>query len=232
MTIRDGGGGGGHGNERTGLAARLRVETRELHTLAERAGIMPALLRGQLDRRSYCALLRNLHPIYAALEAGLARHATHAVVGPVVFPALFRLAALADDLRVLHGPAWNDELPLQLAAVAYAQRLHDIATASPELLVAHAYVRSLGDLSGGQLLRGIVAKSLGLDSDAGTSFYAFGPPADVSRHLQAFRAALNALPTDPAGGEAIVAEARAAFERHAVLFEQLAAAGPATTLRR
>lgn len=224
MMVRDG---GSRDRERMGLAERLRADTRGLHTLAERAGIMPALLRGQLDRRSYCALLRNLHPIYAALESSLARHAAHAIVGPVVFPALFRLAALADDLTLLHGDGWADDLPLQPAAAAYALRLRDIDATSPALLVAHAYVRSLGDLSGGQLLRGIVAKSLGLGNDQGTRFYAFGSAADVSQHLHAFRAALNALPADRACVEAIVAEARSAFERHAVLFEQLAALAPA-----
>lgn len=213
---------GRQGGEAMGLAERLRAETRGLHTRAERAGIMPALLRGQLDRRSYCALLRNLHSVYAALEPALVRHASHAVVGPVVFPALFRLTALADDLAVLHGDRWPDELPVRPAAADYVQRLREIETVSPELLVAHAYVRSLGDLSGGQVLRGIVAKSLRLGDDAGTRFYAFGPAADVSRHLHAFRAALNALPADQACVEAVVAEAQSAFERHALLFEQLA----------
>ena len=209
------------GVQPVGLAERLRAETRDLHTAAERAGIMPALLRGQIDRHAYCVLLRNLHPIYAVLEPALLGHAAHAVVGPVVFPALFRQAVLADDLRALHGANWADELPLQPAAAAYAQRLCEIDAAAPELLVAHAYVRSLGDLSGGQLLRRIVAKSLALGDDIGTRFYAFGSATDVASHLRAFRAALDALPIDDAAGNAIVAEARSAFERHAALFVQI-----------
>jgi len=214
---------GFEGGQHMALAERLRAGTRSLHTAAERAGIMPTLLRGQLDRGSYCALLRNLYPIYAALEAALVRHAAHAVVGPVVFPVLFKRDALAADLNELHGDGWAAGLPLHPAAAAYARRLRDIDTESPELLVAHAYVRSLGDLSGGQLLRGIVAKGMGL-GDAATSFYAFGSPADVSRHVQTFRAALNALPADEAVAAAIVAEARSSFERHVALFDELAAA--------
>jgi heme oxygenase len=212
-----------------GLAERLRAETRELHAVTERAGIMPALLRGQLDRHSYCLLLRNLHAIYAALEPALARHAAHPQLGPVVFPALFRQAALADDLTALYGSAWADDLALQPAAQRYVQRLHAIEVAAPALLAAHAYVRSLGDLSGGQLLRRIVAESLGLsrDGSAGTRFYDFGPAADVARHLAAFRAGLNALPVDADQADAIVAEAKAAFERHAQLFVQLGTVTPA-----
>ncbi len=55
------------------LAGRLRAATKELHTVVERAGVMQPLLRGQLPRTDYLRLLRNLHPIYHALETGLAQ---------------------------------------------------------------------------------------------------------------------------------------------------------------
>jgi heme oxygenase len=203
------------------LAERLRAGTRNHHGLTERAGIMPALLRGQIDRVTYCALLRNLHAIYAALEPALTRQAWHAVVGPVVFPALFRTAALTDDLNTLHGSAWAEDLALEPATARYVQRLRDIEASSPALLVAHAYVRSLGDLSGGQLLRGIVAKTLRLEGGVGTHFFDFGSVSEVAAHRQAFRAALGTLPVDEDSAAGIVAEAEWAFERHAELFEQL-----------
>ncbi len=213
-----------------GLAQRLRAETSDLHAVTERAGIMPGLLRGQIDRPSYCALLRNLHAIYAALEAALEHHVAHPVVGPVVFPVLFRRAALADDLLALHGRRWADDFALEPAAAGYARRLREIDAAAPALLVAHAYVRSLGDLSGGQVLRGIVARCLGLGGGAGTRFYAFGSAAEVAMHRQSFRAALDGLPADEACAAAIVAEARSAFERHARLFAELVAPSPRVPL--
>jgi heme oxygenase len=205
------------------LAERLRAGTRDRHGVTERAGIMPAVLHGQIDRVTYCALLRNLHGIYAALEPALMRRATHAVVGPVVLPALFRTVELTDDLDTLHGPSWAKDLVLEPATASYVRRLHDIETSAPALLVAHAYVRSLGDLSGGQLLRGIVAKTLRLEGSVGTRFFDFGSVSEVAAHRQAFRAALNALPLDEDSAAGIVAEAEWAFERHADLFEQLAA---------
>lgn len=44
------------------------------------------------------------------------------------------------------------------------------------MLLSHSYVRYLGDLSGGQVLRRRVAKAYGLaeDDDAGVEFYTFG----------------------------------------------------------
>jgi heme oxygenase (biliverdin-producing, ferredoxin) len=205
------------------LSERLRAETKDLHTEVERAGVMAALLRGALERERYTALLRNLHALYAALEAALMRHATHADVAPVVFPVLFRQAALAADLDVLHGPTWPSELPLQAATQRYVARLQDIDTREPGLLAAHAYVRYLGDLSGGQMLRQIVVRGFQLGEDEGSRFYDFGDAATVQTHLRAFRAGLASLGLGTAGNDALVAEARWAFGRHGELFVELAA---------
>ena len=204
------------------LGERLRAETKDLHTAAERAGIMPALLRGELALERYCALLRNLHALYAAMEHALTRHAADADVAPVFIPALFRQASLADDLAVLHGPGWAGRISLQPATQAYVARLQALETTQPALLVAHAYVRYLGDLSGGQMLRWIVARSYGLPTDAGSRFYGFGDGAAVHAHLHAFRAGLAALAVPPARIDALVAEARTAFGLHVDLFNQLA----------
>ncbi len=207
----------------TGLSERLRAETRDLHTEVERAGVMAALLRGALERERYTALLRNLHALYAALEAALTRRAAHADVAPVVFPALFRQAALAADLNVLHGPGWPTDLPLQRATQTYVARLQDIDAHQPTLLAAHAYVRYLGDLSGGQMLRKIVVRGFQLEGDQGSRFYDFGEAAAVRAHLIAFRAGLAALAAGTARCDALVAEARWAFGRHGELFVELAA---------
>lgn len=44
----------------------------------------------------------------------------------------------------------------------------------PSLLLAHSYVRYLGDLSGGQVIRRRVTKAYGLDENGrGTQFYDF-----------------------------------------------------------
>ena len=185
---------------------------------------MPALLRGQLDRTRYCALLRNLHAIYAALEPALLRHVGHVAVAPVTFAALFRQGPLADDLNMLHGPSWPQDFGLKPAAAQYVARLHSLDQQQPELLAAHVYVRSLGDLSGGQMLGRIVARGLALDGMNGTRFYDFGSVAEVDAHRRAFRAGLAALPADDALIGALVAEARFAFELHSALFVELAVA--------
>lgn len=203
------------------LAERLRSQTWPAHKQVEATSFVRALLGGEVDRAGYCLLLASLHPIYAALETALLRHALHPVIARVFSPELLREAPLGSDLDHLHGPAWRDELAAQPAARAYASRIAEIELSEPGLLVAHAYVRYLGDLSGGQALRKIVARSLELAPGYGTRFYDFGSPQQVAAMAQHFRSGLDQIEADPALREAIVGEATDAFRRHGELFEQL-----------
>lgn len=203
------------------LADRLRTTTRDLHRSVERAGLMPALLRGQLPRAGYLLLLRNLHALYEALEAGLARHAGHPRLLPLPLPALARAGVLAADLEVLHGPGWALALPLCAATRAYVDRLHLLADRQPALLAAHAYVRYLGDLNGGQVLARLVGQGLQLAPGQGVAFYDFGPAERVAALARAFRVGLDGIAPDEAAAQALVDEACGAFVRHGELFEQL-----------
>jgi heme oxygenase len=192
------------------LSLRLREATQALHRETERAGIMPALLRGQLPRPRYVALLAQLEALYAALEAGLARPGALALD-----PRLRRLPSLRADLAHLAGAV----PPAALAPTrAYAAAL---AALPPPWLAAHAYVRYLGDLAGGQVLARIVGRAYGL-ADQGLAFYRFeGEPAVLAHGL---RAQLDALPADQ--GDALVAQAQDGFRRHVEIFETLAAPNP------
>ncbi len=204
------------------LAERLRSETRTLHLTAERSRFMGELLHGRLARSAYCALLRNLHAIYAALEPALQRHALHPAIAPIYSPALWRTQALAMDLIALHGESWHAAWQLQPATQRYVSRLNQLVTEQPELLLAHAYVRYLGDLSGGQLLRRIVANTLGAPEGEGTAFYHFGDATETRALTQSFRAGLAQIAVDANGADSMVGEAVQSFELHCELFDQLA----------
>jgi len=202
------------------LTARLRYETAGLHRDAERAGGMGALLRGEIDIHQYAVMLRNLHALYAALESALERNADIPQVAAVRMPALYRAAPLAEDLRHLEGDGW-DQLPLAEAMRSYVAHIEATSRMRPELLAAHAYVRYMGDLSGGQILRDVVRRALALEDDAGTAFYAFdklGAPTSIKESI---RSALDALPMNDQLASDLVAEARESFARHIRLFEEL-----------
>ena len=206
------------------LAERLRTETRELHTAAERSAFMAALMSGHMTRPAYCLLLSNLHAIYAALEPALERHATNPLIEPVFLPALWRTSALEHDLRALSGADWCEAPTPTPATTSYVARLRELDASQPGLLLAHAYVRYLGDLSGGQMLCRVVAKSETLAGAAAIAFYDFGDALAVRDLTQRFRAGLQSVPVDERMASALVDEARLAFRLHQALFEELAQA--------
>lgn len=179
---------------------------------------MLRLIRGTLSRRGYVALLENLAALYDALEDELARHVDRPALRWLDVNGLRRSSRLAADIDTWRCA--DDPSPtLEPSAREYVRRLHAVAAESPDLLIAHAYVRYLGDLSGGQILQPIVAKMLGASGGRGLAFYDFSAVGDPSALKREFREQLDAL--DPSLADRIVAEAQDAFERHACLFREL-----------
>jgi heme oxygenase (biliverdin-producing, ferredoxin) len=209
------------------LPERLKAETRALHLRAERSGTMAALLGRRLARPAYGRLLHNLHALYAALEpaleAALQRRPDPALA--TMLPVLRRQPALAADLAALGLDAGNPAPGvLQPALAEYVQRLERDRASAPHRLLAHAYVRYLGDLHGGQILAARVRDALGLAAGVGTAFYAFGDDARVQQLRLDFRTWLAALTLSPGEGDDLVDEAVWAFGAHCRLFEQIEAA--------
>lgn len=205
-----------------GLSARLRAGTRTLHRDAERAGVMAQLLDGRLDAVTYLSLLHNLHAIYVAMESALVGFRSHAAVASIYDPALARSDALVADMAALCG-ACGIARPAGYASATrdYVARLGNLTAADAHCLVAHAYVRYLGDLSGGQMLRQVILRSAALGSSGAVHFYDFGDEATVAVRVARFRAGLDAVAEVENHLGMIVAEAVDAFRRHVRLFEEL-----------
>jgi heme oxygenase len=197
------------------LATQLRQASHDLHGVAEKSGLMADLLRGTLSRQTYTRWILNLQAIYLALEDGLDR-------APDGFAlecrSLFRSSAIAQDLVFLEP---SPDMALCEATLRYVARLQELGAAGSVLLPAHAYVRYLGDLHGGQLLRGKVARLLQSDGQQGMAFYDFGPPERVAGLIQSFRAGLNGLKLDASQTAAMAQEARLGFGLHIDIFQQL-----------
>lgn len=106
-------------------------------------------------------------------------------------------------------------------------------------LLAHAYVRYLGDLSGGQEIRRRIAKAYELEGSDGVRFYEFNnidgagvakTPGDFRRIKLWYRDGMDAGARDDVKlKEALVEEASAAFNFTGGLLAELQAPGPAVS---
>ncbi len=201
------------------LVDELRAATRRLHRQAERSGLIRILLAGNASAADYTLLLRNLLPAYEAMERHLdALPAGHPVV-TIRDPRLYRADAIRRDLTSLCGDAWC-ELPLSNAGAEYAQRIASLGCGSGLRIAAHCYTRYLGDLSGGQILRRLLAKAPGLPATA-MRFYEFDLPVDPAVYKARFIDGLDSLTGDAKEIDAVVDEAVLAFRLNIALSEEL-----------
>lgn len=198
------------GSSPPSVVTALYLHTKALHAEAERTGIIRKLLRGEASRAGYVLFLRNLLPAYRAMEQGLERHRDSPGVLLLSRYPLERTLAIESDLAALCGQRWVDDIPLLAAGENYAKRVSHAAEGDGMRLIAHAYTRYLGDLSGGQILQRLLARSLGL-RPLELTFYDFPHFSDLDVLKADYRRALEeagALASDP---QALVEEGAIAF---------------------
>lgn len=192
------------------VVTALYLRTKTLHVEAERTGIIRDLLRGDASREGYILLLRNLLPAYQEMEQGLERHRNSRIPAALAQYRLDRAPAIEADLLSLCGNNWKRDIPLLDAGEIYARRIAKAAEGDGARLIAHAYTRYLGDLSGGQILQRLLERSLELRPSE-LSFYDFPRFADLAELKADYRKALDqagALASDP---QAVVEEGAIAF---------------------
>ena len=192
------------------VVTALYLRTKTLHLEAERSGIIRDLLRGSAHRDGYILLLRNLLPAYQAMEQGLARHRKTPGIGALANFRFDRAPAIESDLAALCGEAWQHDIPLLPAGDRYARRITEAAQGNGARLIAHAYTRYLGDLSGGQILQRLLERSLAL-RPAELSFYDFPRYPDLAALKAAYRDALDRAGALAGEQDAVVEEGALAF---------------------
>jgi len=226
------------------LSSLLRDGTAQAHEIAEKSEGAKLLVSGELDKMEYIRYLMMLWHVYDALEAALEVHSTHPILAPTYNPTvLFRSQRITSDLAVLLNiPEFNVEShPIHQnflrsapdALHTYVDRIEELSkNGDAGRLLAHAYVRYLGDLSGGQFIRRRVAKAynLSLEDGLGTRFYEFNKldgsepttQADARKIKDWYRNGMNeGVGDDRDVKAAIVEEANRVFELNGALLAAL-----------
>ncbi|NXG64084.1 HMOX1 oxygenase, partial [Hemiprocne comata] len=205
------------------LSELMKEATKEVHEQAENTPFMKNFQKGQVSLQEFKLVTASLYFIYSALEEEIEHNKNNPVYAPVYFPVeLHRKAALEKDLEYFYGRNWREEIPCPEATRKYVERLHYVGKNHPELLVAHAYTRYLGDLSGGQVLKKIAQKALQLPSTGeGLAFFTFDGVSNATKFKQLYRSRMNALEMDLATKKRVLQEAKKAFLLNIQVFEAL-----------
>jgi heme oxygenase len=123
----------------------LKDLTHDAHKNAERQEFVKILFSGNINPKLYATFLKNQHPCYEILEVCAMPHQLlHGL------PDIRRAPAILSDFQELWTEADGDPqmLPTTDNYIKYILSIKD----QPQRLMAHVYVRHMGDLAGGQMI--------------------------------------------------------------------------------
>jgi heme oxygenase len=206
----------------------LRERTSSGHASSEGADFMSDLMTGKGSKDDYIALVAQHFFIYEALEAAADRMRADAVAAPFISDKLTRLPAIVQDLEFLIGPDWREHVTPLPTTERYVARINEVGTVWPGGFVAHHYTRYLGDLSGGQIIRTLMQRQFGFDTN-GVGFYLFGDIAKPREFKDTYREQLDAVPWDDEEQARVIDEVMVAYRFNTDLFRDLATAKAAAT---
>ena len=203
------------------FSKQLKEGTKKSHSMAENTSFVASFLRGVVDESKYRQLVANFYFIYHALESEINIHKDNPFIGPMRLNGLARHDALVEDCKYFYGDDWQDTIRPTEQTQRYISRIHEVAKNNPELLIGHHYTRYMGDLSGGQVLKGITKKALGLIDD-GLAFYEFPEITDKKMFKDSYRKVLDTMvPATQKDVDAIIVEANYAFRLNMYMFEEI-----------
>ena len=203
------------------FSKELKIGTKKSHSAAENTTFVASFLRGVVSKESYKKLVSDLYFVYSAMEEEVEKLKDHPIIGQLQLSDLNRVNALEQDLRFYYGPIWRSIITPSEACNQYVNRIREVAKNEPELLVGHHYTRYLGDLSGGQILKGIAEKALALGDGQGLKFYDFEKIEDAKAYKAGYRGILDGLPITEHQANAIIVEANYAFRLNMYMFDTL-----------
>jgi len=120
----------------------LRSLTQRMHEAAETQPFAQDMIAGNISKKKYATYLFNQHPQYNLLE-------TLAMVHNLLD------VRIAPKIHADYGELWQEyepnQPPLLPVVKEYMDHLMTIKD-NPDKIMAHLYVRHMGDLSGGQMI--------------------------------------------------------------------------------
>lgn len=205
-----------------GFAERIKAGTDAAHRETEQSRFVGALLAGELTSDGYAELLAQTYLVYRELEDAGRTHTGNPVASPFLHDELLRVPSLEADLEFLRGPSWRETVAALPATTRYVERLREVAYEWPAGFVAHHYIRYMGDLSGGQIIRRMLERAYGYTTD-GLQFYIFGEIPKPKVFKDTYRAKLDAAPLTPEDQQRVIDEVNLAYRLNGDLFAALEA---------
>lgn len=208
-------------NEPRPVSVRLKEETAEHHTAAERHPFQQSLVRGTVSRDGYIDYLGQMFLLHAALESHLRAAAARVpAIAKVVRDFQHQEPYLRRDLAFFGvNPGSVAPTPQTSAFIATLDR---VAAERPLALLGYHYVLE-GSNNGSKYIAKAIRRTFGLGGQDGTAY--LDPYGDQQQARWAeFKADLQACPLSNAEGDTLVRAASEMFEAIYRISDDLSAA--------
>ena len=212
----------------TPFSRLLRAASHDQHDEAKNSGFMTDLVGGRLGVEAYARYTEQLLFVYRALETSAEALADDAVAGPFIRPELFRVAEIERDLAHMRGADWLETVHALPSTLAYTARIEECARTWTAGYVAHHYTRYLGDLAGGQIIRGTAEKTWGFAHRGdGVRFYVFENVSNPAEFKRDYHSLLDAIAVDEPERQRVIEECNRAYALNRAVFRDLGEEFPA-----
>lgn len=211
------------------FSSQLREVTQKDHGEAESSEFITTLMGGSRSPRDYVLLLSQYTYIYAALESEVRALAERPELAAIFDLRLERAARIHADLGRLLPAHGFEDIPAPLeATVDYVRHIRDAAK-DPARIVAHHYLRYLGDLSGGQIIGRLVERHYKIAPEA-LSMWRFDGIDKYKPYKDEYRTKLDGYAVTPERVSALLDEAAKGFTLNKALFRDLLTQSQQSTL--
>lgn len=204
-----------------GFSKLLREGVWDIHSMADSSTVAQDMQEAKTTFEDMKKITAGLYYIYNTLEDAIEQNKDNPYVSKIYYPELFRREHIVEDLKFYFGENYLEQIYPTVAILLYISRISYVAKHEPMLLIAHAYVRYMGDLSGGQMIKDMIRNALNLQNSEGTRFYEFDKIKDVIEFKRNYRASLDTLDLTDEQIKAIIGEANIAFLYNVNFFREV-----------
>ncbi len=171
------------------LITKIRSNTATLHSAAEHSGFIKRIVDGNACKDSYAEYLFNLSAMYKAIEDTLEKNASNEIIKNFVTKELYRYELLQQDLHFLLGDK-IDTMTLLPSTKSFIERIKEIDSSNPELIIAYAYTRFIADLFGGRTFIALLSVNYKVPKE-GLNYYNCDQIKDIRSYVMNYASKMN-----------------------------------------
>ncbi|ELU13716.1 hypothetical protein CAPTEDRAFT_26888, partial [Capitella teleta] len=197
------------------FCSELKQKTQVIHDKSDKL-VNWKLAVALTDTKLYGAVLADFYYVFKTIEDCVQRcgHVQHPIISPLADATvgLHRAEAFEQDVSFYLGSDWRGHVQPSLPAKEYCDRIMEISEKTPILLIAYVHSMYLAILAGGQIIKKIIRRSLGLVGNDGLAIFEFSESEESRLKLKKILMdCINQLPLDREEKEEILVEKRRVF---------------------